>query len=536
MGENNQNSSVHRSLLRFDLSGIPANATITSATLSLWLTDDFSDNAGTFNVYRVKRAWTEDGATWNAAATGSNWNTPGLDLTTDAEGAAIASRVMTAGAANGEKQWTLDPAKVQEWVAGTLANNGLLLKAGLEQNDQYRFASSDYVLPGWRPKLVIHYTLPTPTPTPTLTPTPTPTQTPTPTPTATPTNTPPPTTPPTPTTTPTPTATPLVVPPPALSVSFGYDPLDRLTSATYSDGQGLTYGYDAAGNRLSENWLQGNTVQSTNTYSYAAQSNRLQTVNSLSQTYDANGNMIERNVTGTVWAQTFDGENRLVAVSNQQSAFSFAYDGDGNRVKQTAPNGNITIYIAGLYEATYSGTGTLLDTKLYYAFAGKVVAMRDNGTLYYLHTDHLGSTHVVTGSTGQAVSLNAYYPFGASKYTSGSMARVLLFTSWLLRSDDTRSSRKLFLIEGDERQTQHGSQRHINCIRAAQGVVCSQPGGQLGQTAIHRNKSQGRNARNGGNSIVGRTGPARSASNSAGNLAQRQSRRDELIARGGAAF
>ncbi|MBI5292462.1 MAG: DNRLRE domain-containing protein, partial [Chloroflexi bacterium] len=136
------------SLLRFDLSGIPANATITSATLSLWLTDDFSDNAGAFNVYRVKRAWTEDGATWNAAAAGSNWNTPGLDLTTDAEGAAIASRVMTASAANGEKQWTLDAAKVQEWVSGALANNGLLLRAGVEQNDQYRFASSDYVLPG----------------------------------------------------------------------------------------------------------------------------------------------------------------------------------------------------------------------------------------------------------------------------------------------------------------------------------------------------------------------------------------------------
>ncbi|MBI5291535.1 MAG: DNRLRE domain-containing protein, partial [Chloroflexi bacterium] len=257
VGESNQNSSVHRSLLRFDLSGIPANATITSATLSLWLTDDFSDNAGAFSVYRVKRAWTEDGATWNAAATGSNWNTAGLDLTADAEGTAIGSRAMTASEANGEKQWTLDAAKVQEWVSGTFANNGLLLRAGLEQNDQYRFASSDYVLPGWRPKLVIHYTLPTPTPTATHTPT----QTPTPTHTA------------TPTSTPTPTATPLVVPPPALSVSFGYDPLDRLESATYSDGQGLAYVYDAAGNRLSEIKSPGGMTS----YTYATDSNRLQT-------------------------------------------------------------------------------------------------------------------------------------------------------------------------------------------------------------------------------------------------------------------
>ena len=88
-------------------------------------------------------------------------------------------------------------------------------------------------------------------------------------------------------------------------------------------------------------------------------------------------------------------------------------------MKQVHPDGTFTIYIAGLYEASYASTGTLLNTKVYYAFAGKVVAMRDNSTLYYLHTDHLGSTRVVTGSNGQAVSLNAYYPFGASKYTSG---------------------------------------------------------------------------------------------------------------------
>ncbi|MEK7784775.1 MAG: DNRLRE domain-containing protein, partial [Chloroflexota bacterium] len=313
VGESNQNSSVHRSLLRFDLSGIPANATITSATLSLWLTDDYSDNARTFSAYRVKRTWTEDGATWNAAASGSNWNTAGLDLTADAEGTAIGSRSMTASEANGEKQWTLDAAKVQEWVSGAFANNGLLLRAGVELNDQYRFASSDYVLPGWRPKLVIHYTVPTATPTASNTPTQTPT----------------------PTNTATPTGTPLVVPPPTFSATFVYDPLDRLTGATYSDGQGLAYSYDAAGNRLSENKSPGGMTS----YTYATDSNRLQTVGTLTQTYDANGNMIERNVTGTVWTQTFDGENRLVAVSNQQSSFSFAYDGDGNRVKQTAPNG-----------------------------------------------------------------------------------------------------------------------------------------------------------------------------------------------------
>ena len=60
---------------------------------------------------------------------------------------------------------------------------------------------------------------------------------------------------------------------------------------------------------------------------------------------------------------------------------------DGNRVKQIAPGNKVTIYVGGLYEATYTN-GSLTNTKLYYAFGGQVVAMRDNGTLYYLHGDN----------------------------------------------------------------------------------------------------------------------------------------------------
>ncbi|MBI3244143.1 MAG: hypothetical protein HYZ49_17820 [Chloroflexi bacterium] len=84
------------------------------------------------------------------------------------------------------------------------------------------------------------------------------------------------------------------------------------------------------------------------------------------------------------------------SASNGTQTWSFVYDGDGNRVKQVAANGDVTAYVGGLYEVTYTSGGTLKNTKLYYAFGSQVVALRDNGTLYYLHGDNLGSASLTT--------------------------------------------------------------------------------------------------------------------------------------------
>ena len=83
---------------------------------------------------------------------------------------------------------------------------------------------------------------------------------------------------------------------------------------------------------------------------------------------------------------------------------SFAYDGDGNRVKV---DGGVTTYYVGRY---YEKQGSIV-TKYYY-FAGKRVAMRKGGTLTYLHGDHLGSTSLATTATGGFLSRVLYYPYG----------------------------------------------------------------------------------------------------------------------------
>jgi hypothetical protein len=169
VGEHNAATSKNRTLIFFDLSSIPANATINSATLSLWQVSESSSNARTLRVYRDLRSWSESQATWNIFSTGNNWGTAGGFNASDAEQTDIGSCAFTATEANGEKQWTLTASAIQEMVSGAFANNGFVIKADTETDDLFRFRSSDDSTAAERPKLVIDYSEATHTPTNTAT-------------------------------------------------------------------------------------------------------------------------------------------------------------------------------------------------------------------------------------------------------------------------------------------------------------------------------------------------------------------------------
>lgn len=112
-------SVSHRGLIKFDLSSIPTGAAVLSATLSL----NFStvDVAGTINAYRVYRAWTEAGATWNKYDGTNNWGTAGCDNTTSDRSAVSMGSVITG---LGWKSISLD---LTEFASLRASNNGLLL-------------------------------------------------------------------------------------------------------------------------------------------------------------------------------------------------------------------------------------------------------------------------------------------------------------------------------------------------------------------------------------------------------------------------
>lgn len=158
IGENDTRVDyVLRTLIKFDLSDLPADAIISSATLSLWCFEDLSSNARTFRVYRQKRAWIELESTWNKYDTDHNWQTAGGFGADDCEQTDIGSRYFTSTETLGEfKDFDLTPTT----KAGLDLGNGWLIKVDTELNDQYRFDSSGGATAAQRPKLVIEYTLP----------------------------------------------------------------------------------------------------------------------------------------------------------------------------------------------------------------------------------------------------------------------------------------------------------------------------------------------------------------------------------------
>jgi RHS repeat-associated protein/uncharacterized repeat protein (TIGR01451 family) len=141
--------------------------------------------------------------------------------------------------------------------------------------------------------------------------------------------------------------------------------------------------------------------------------------------YGSTGNMTSRTEGGLTYTQTFDAENRLISVVVSGQTTSFVYDGDGNLVKKIKPDGSKTLYIGGIYEVDKTSGGTVTQTRTYYPAAG---VMRVGSTLYYVLKDHLGSASVVTDGTGTIVGEDRFYPFGETRFTTGTMLTDKLFT------------------------------------------------------------------------------------------------------------
>lgn len=158
VGESNAAAKIYRGLIKFPFTSFTWPIFASSGIVSLWKFLDAATNDRTMRVYRMKQAWTELGVTWNTYDGSTSWpGGAGGFGASDCEQTEIASRVITNAEAQGEKQWSLDPAALNAMIDGNWVNNGLMWKNDIENNDAHVFSSSTRGIPGERPKLTMEY-------------------------------------------------------------------------------------------------------------------------------------------------------------------------------------------------------------------------------------------------------------------------------------------------------------------------------------------------------------------------------------------
>lgn len=189
---------------------------------------------------------------------------------------------------------------------------------------------------------------------------------------------------------------------------FIYDDLDRLIEAdSESYGGNLIYQYDKIGN-MTYNCKYGYYYYDDNNHKHAV-TRVVKNGVTTDYAYDNNGNM----TSGDGRTLTYDYDNKPTSITYNSAATVSVYDASGQRVKKQTPIAT-TIYIGDIYECA-SGQCTK------YIFAGSQrIAEIQNTNTYYYHTDHLGSSSVVTDSAGNSAQQLYYYPYGEIKGNTGS--------------------------------------------------------------------------------------------------------------------
>jgi RHS repeat-associated protein len=167
---------------------------------------------------------------------------------------------------------------------------------------------------------------------------------------------------------------------------------------------------DTVENEQITNYSNG-VLQEDINYSYDL-ANRLWAKGMTNYTNDNTGARLSK-ADGTInWTYQYDGESRLVkALNNGIMVTENTYDGSGMWVKKIADGK--TVYFV------YNGNESLIeysaiDSKYtYFIYAGKqAVAEESGGVIKFYHKDHLGSTRVVTDTSGAKIAEYIYEPFG----------------------------------------------------------------------------------------------------------------------------
>ncbi len=203
-----------------------------------------------------------------------------------------------------------------------------------------------------------------------------------------------------------------------LREDFAYDTLNRLESATYTNGKTantthLTY------NRI------GNITDKTGVGPYHYQNDKPHAVSQAGNHtyhYDHNGNMTHDSRGRNIHYTVFD---KAATLTHTDRTTTFHYGTNRKRFKRTdtGPDGTTTRLYLGSVEKIFHADNTQQWKRTIGGFAQITHTFNDQyqeteQTTHYHHTDHLGSINLITDGQGNIVQTLAFDPWGKRRNTT----------------------------------------------------------------------------------------------------------------------
>jgi RHS repeat-associated protein len=208
--------------------------------------------------------------------------------------------------------------------------------------------------------------------------------------------------------------------------AFGYDTLDRLTSASHPLlATPQAFAYDAVGNRTTGGSVvnAGNQLTADANYAYV---------------YDDNGNLTRKTflATGNFTQYTYDAENRLTKVeefaAGNPTAFAtstYRYDGLGRRIEKVA-NGQTTRYIYDGEDILleYDGANVLQARYTHGPGIDEPIAVTKGSATFFYHQDGLGTVTDLTDAAGATAKSYSYDAYGNILESPGTVEQPYTYT------------------------------------------------------------------------------------------------------------
>ncbi|MCH1627039.1 DNRLRE domain-containing protein [Fredinandcohnia quinoae] len=161
IGGGASNDNVFRSLLKFDLSSIPAATNILSSSLNLSFSSTNNQSPVNIGLYKMSRDWNENQASWNYAKTSPStaWTSKGGDYVASNKLSTVSGLTSPVSLEKDMKKWEVPIHIIQNWRDTPSTNYGFLLKSESENTNIYKkFISSEHSADEkYKPLLTVTY-------------------------------------------------------------------------------------------------------------------------------------------------------------------------------------------------------------------------------------------------------------------------------------------------------------------------------------------------------------------------------------------